>query len=354
MMSGSRRFRAGLAVRAGLALALLWAPGAFANDWVGDLVYCDVNANGSFDAGDYPLNGVSVRVVCERNGAVCEDVTTTTGTLHPSVGDPAVFNQRCAGITTWNPLDPAALDGRYLVNANVGCRGLGHPRRCTVTVDPTTVPAACDVLVTPQAGGVPEDGNGDGDFCDAEDGPFPEAQPLGNAASQGGCEAFPDPAPADYTYPAILNRVDECSLHHDFGFTEPSDEQPPTRTPGYWKNHPQAVALFGPVWHCGTEVTDTCAIIALLATKGGGFSAFTRHSAAAQLNCAAYGCPAEIHALIHAGEDACAAGDPFDFTEAANRLDVYNNLGDALGEDPVPGPADPKFCKPPKNARRSR
>lgn len=343
--------RSGAALLAA-GLALLPARDALANDWIGDLVYCDANANGSFDSGDYPLNGVSVRVVCERNGSVCDDITTTSGAPDPSVGDPTVsaFNRFCTN-STWNLADPSSWDGRYLVNANIGCRGLGHPRRCTVTVDPTTVPADCNVLVTPQPG-IPDDGNGDGDFCDAGDGPFPEGQPLGNAAIQGGCDAYPDPAPAAYQYTTILNRVDECSLHNDFGFTAPSDEEFPSRTPGYWKNHPNAVALFLPVEHCGTQISAICDAVALLGAGGGGLEAFSRHSAAAQLNCAAYGCPAEIAALIDAGNAACAAGAPYDFGGAAATLDVYNNLGDELGDDPVPGGADPKFCNAPKKKVR--
>ena len=47
-------------------------------------------------------------------------------------------------------------------------------------MDQSTAPAGCLSLITPLAVGPPTNANGDGDFCDAGDGPFPEGQPLGN------------------------------------------------------------------------------------------------------------------------------------------------------------------------------
>jgi hypothetical protein len=45
-----------------------------------------------------------------------------------------------------------------------------------------------------------------------------------------------------------------CSLYADFGYT-PRVVVGPTRTPGFWKNHPDAIAKFLPVEYCGREVT---------------------------------------------------------------------------------------------------
>lgn len=232
-------------------LGLLAAPlsSAWAT-YIGDLVYCDQNANGIYEpeAGDYGLDGVNVRVVCTAaSGAVCSDLTTTTGGVDLSV-DANDLASKCgvAGSSaplTWNPLDPADQQGRWVVDVFPDCASQARPWTCSVVVDSTTVPAGCNVLVTPRLGGPPNDGNLDGDYCDAEDGPFPEGQRLGSNSSAGGptdCNAEPDPAPGEGSFTTIVNRFDDnCALYNDFGYTP--DEPPPPGgegcTPGYWRNH---------------------------------------------------------------------------------------------------------------------
>lgn len=339
------------------SLAMLAAQDARAT-FIGDLVYCDANANGVRDAGEVGLNGVGVRVVCTAdNGVQCADLSTVTGTLHPTaqatLGD---YTRLCGTATTWDPTNPAEdLTGRYLVEVFGTCGAQPRPWTCSVTVDGATAPATCNQAVTPVAGGFPIDDNGDGDLCDAGDGPFPEAQPLGNIADDLGCEAYPDPPPASGRYTAIIEPDfnDGCSIHNDFGFTNEPRELP-TRTPGFWKNHPAATAQFLPVEFCGEAVTDVCAAVALLGANGGGLDAFKRHATAAQLNCAAFGCPADVQAVIDAGNAACDGGGAFGFGAAADELDFYNNSGDDLASGLAPGPADPKFCSAPKAAKKGR
>jgi hypothetical protein len=204
--------------------------------------------------------------------------------------------------------------------------------------------------------GSPADGNGDGDWCDPEDGPFPEGQILGDSsASQAACEAAPSPGPSDgvhttFSIPAPgQNTV--CSLYADFGYT-PTPVSGATRTPGLWKTHPNAVAANLPISFCGRTVTQVCDAIGLAGQQGGGLNAFTRHAVSAALNCSAFGCSAEIQALLAEGNAACAANDAsYDFGSAASVLDEFNNSGDAIPSGLEQEAANPKYCQAAK-ARR--
>lgn len=333
-----------------LCTAALSLAGAEARaTFVGDLVYCDANENGLFDAGDFGLNGLGVRVTCtDTNGDVCADIETQTNTIHPTAqATLGLYNRFCSEVTTWDPTDPGAdLTGRYLVEVFTTCSPAPGPWTCTVAVDPSTLPPDCNQLVTPRTGGFPVDGNSDGDLCDAEDGPFPENQVLGNVPRDGGCETFPDPPPGNGSYSAVIDVVlaDDCSIHNDFGYT-PEEVRLATGTPGFWKRHPDAVAQFLPIDFCGQTVTEVCDAVELMSLRGGGISRFTRHAVAGLLNCAAFGCPDGIADLIAQGSAACEAGDPFEFRDAGRILDTYNNSGEDVDKDIGVREADARRCR---------
>ena len=186
-------------------------PTAGQASFVGDLVFCDANDNGVYDPGEVGLDDVRIDVECSAaNGQTCFDVSTVTGTIHPTAQtEIGLFDFLCAPVTTWDPADTSAqnLQGRYLVEVFNDCFAFPFPWTCTVTIDENDpdIPADCNVLATPIEGVRPMDGNGDGDLCDAADGPFPEGQTLGNNGQGTTCEAFPDPPPASGQYTAILS-----------------------------------------------------------------------------------------------------------------------------------------------------
>ena len=76
--------------------------------FIGDLVFCDQDANGVFDSpGDFGLNGVSVQVTCtDPTGVTCANITTMTGTIDQSVIDGGVnfLPQRCSADRSSAPL----------------------------------------------------------------------------------------------------------------------------------------------------------------------------------------------------------------------------------------------------------
>jgi len=343
--------RSGRSAALGLAALLASSP-AFANQFVGDLVYCDKDANGIFDGADTKLDGVEVHVTCRDNtGATCFDSTATTGALHASV-TPSQFDATCSSVAGYSAV-AGDLSGRYLVEilgvngAVPGCKSnlSANPFQCTVTVNEATLPSTCDGLVTPVVG-LPADGNQDGDWCDPEDGPFPEGQILGdNSSSQAACEAAPSAGPSDGVHRTFHSPLQtSCALYADFGYT-PREEAGPTRTPGFWKTHPTATAQFLPVAFCGRTVTATCDAIGLMGQQGGGLNAFTRHAVTAALNCKAFGCSSDIENLLAQGNAACAAGDTdYDYSGAASVLDEFNNSGDAIPTGLDQSAADPKFC----------
>jgi hypothetical protein len=216
------------------AVALFGAGTTSANQFVGDLVYCEVGGERGVyepEAGDYGLDGVEVSVHCtDGTGAVC-DLTTTTGGFHSSV-DVGTFNSNCSAFSTFDITDPAQRTGRYAFNL----LGPGacpvtfrHPVSCTIAVNPETLPADCDALVSPTVTPeLPEDGNGDGDYCDAaDDGPFVEGQILGdNGADQATCEAAPS-IPGDGVHEYHSNNPPSstrCSVFDDFAFEKDEPE----------------------------------------------------------------------------------------------------------------------------------
>jgi hypothetical protein len=335
---------------AALAISGLATTQAEARRWVGDLVYCDANANGTFDPGEAPLDGVGVDVVCTDDlGVVCADYRTETGTLHESTdGSLFAFEAACGAEAGWDPMDPTTHHGRYLIEVLAGCIAHQRPFACEVSVDPATLPADCNRPVTPLVEGFPFDDNGDGDACDAEDGPFPEGQPLGNIPSQGGCEAYPDPLPGDGVYHVVVGELDvsdRCSLYNDFGYTGERATCPGTRTPGFYKVHPDVLAALLPISYCGRTVDDVCEAVRLMRSKGPG-SDFARHMVAASLNCKAFGCSDEITAKIAEANAACARRSwRFDYQGTADMLATYN---ESCHEVPFPfehEAADPKFCR---------
>lgn len=347
--------RGGRLAALSLGAGLVAASPVAANQFVGDLVYCDVDANGVYDGADYKLNGVEVRVTCsDANGLTCLDTTATTGALHPSV-TPAAFDATCAPVAGYGA--GGDLSGRYLVEllgvngAVAGCLPPSdqRPYQCRVTVNEATLPESCNGLVTPVVG-LPADANADGDWCDPEDGPFPEGQILGGSSrSQASCEAGKSAGPSDgvhmtFSYPAP-GRDTACALYADFGYT-PRPITGATRTPGFWKTHPNAVAANLPIQFCGRTVTSVCDAIGLAGQQGGGLNAFTRHAVSAALNCNAFGCSADIQSLLSEGNAACAANDAsYDFGGAASVLDEFNNSGDAIESGLDQESANPRFCR---------
>ncbi|RMD83363.1 MAG: hypothetical protein D6815_06795, partial [Candidatus Dadabacteria bacterium] len=190
--------------------------------FVGDFVFCDVNADGIYDqaAGDYGLNDVAVHIVCKTaDDSTCVDMVTLTGGLDPSAAGALLYlDLFCGPILTWHP--NGDLSGRYLIDISGACFNVGlHPWTCTVSLDPSTLPPECAAPVVPVAGGLPVDGNQDGDWCDAEDGPFPEGQGLGNLGPNSVCQDYPDGPPGTLSYTVTLHPpyVDECALYADFG-----------------------------------------------------------------------------------------------------------------------------------------
>lgn len=345
------QLRRGALAAFGIGAGLAFANPALALQHVGDLVYCDVDANGIFDGADYELDGVEVRVTCrDANGVTCFDEPATTGVLHPSVSAGS-FDATCGprtGVTTAN------LSGRYIVEV-LGVNGAvpgcfapvagQRPYECTVSVNEATLPTTCDGLVTPLVG-LPADGNGDGDWCDAEDGPFPEGQVLGDSGMPGpDCEASASSGPSDGLHRVLIvgGPRTPCALYADFGYT-PRASECVSRTPGFWKTHPGATAGNLPVQYCGRTVTDVCDAIGLLSSQGGGLGAFTRHAVAAALNCNAFGCPADVQALIGEGNAACASGAAYDFSAAAGLLDDFNNSCDSATSLLDQESANPHFC----------
>jgi hypothetical protein len=159
-------------------------------------------------------------------GVTCQ-VVTTTGTLHPST-DPAKFvSWGCPAYAGYDITDPNDLAGRYVVTITHACPiQLDEATiSCAVSIDPTTLPASCNRLVTPlvSAPAIPADGNADGDFCDAGvDGPFVEGQILGNSGvNQSRCQRKPSGPLADGMHRAELSKppgYTRCSLFADFGF----------------------------------------------------------------------------------------------------------------------------------------
>ena len=126
----------------------------------------------------------------------------------------------------------------------------------------------------------------------------------------------------------------------------------PSRTLGYWKNHPTVInnesgvltSSLLPLNFCGDTINEACDAVAYLRSKGGGIGNFKRQGMAALLNCEAFGCPQDIRDLISDGSAACASSSSFDFGAAGTTLDEFNNANDNV-ELPFQSPsAQPKYC----------
>jgi hypothetical protein len=158
------------------------------------------------------------------------------------------------------------------------------------------------------------------------------------------------------TDPTCAAAQDEAFNSHLSGIfvdgTQACAPKAPSRTLGYWKNHPtvinnEAGVLSGsllPLNFCGDNIDEACDAVDYLRSKGGGIGNFKRQGMAALLNCEAFGCPQDIRNLISEGSAACDGGGSFDFGAAGTTLDKFNNANDNV-ELPFQSPsAQPKYC----------
>jgi len=110
----------------------------------------------------------------------------------------------------------------------------------------------------------------------------------------------------------------------------------PTRTLGYWKNHPTVInnesGVLGssllPLTFCGEtiEQNEVYETVDFLRSKGGGIGNFKRQGMAALLNCEAFICSQDIRDLINAGSSACAGGGSFDFGDAGSTHSTHSTI----------------------------
>jgi hypothetical protein len=126
----------------------------------------------------------------------------------------------------------------------------------------------------------------------------------------------------------------------------------PSRTLGYWKNHPTVInGDFGgapsllPLEFCGETIDDACDAVYFLSQGGGGIKKFKRQGMAALLNCTAFGCPTKISDLIAEASEACGNGDDdYKYGKAGRKLGKFNEANDDL---PLPfqsPSALPNYC----------
>jgi hypothetical protein len=157
------------------------------------------------------------------------------------------------------------------------------------------------------------------------------------------------------------------------------NEKPmPTRTQGFWKTHTQFtldvfnnylsgnmtignrttgkyIEISGPTGNA-TLLGAYCANNAKTSTGAKRTQIdqarmiLLKQLVTAKLNCAAFGCSAEIQAMIAAADNNYSVGTKEQILASANALDIYNNSGDTLIISPPlpwPGPATPKLsCGP--------
>lgn len=120
---------------------------------------------------------------------------------------------------------------------------------------------------------------------------------------------------------------------------EPPQDLYPTRTQGYWKTHPYAASYHGSISVCGDTYSTTSKDYCSLFKQKGRKANFYRQAGAAALNCAEWGCPADVQYAV----DNCQYNK-------AGFLDSYNNglagYSEHEAEQPTwHGPADPRYCK---------
>jgi hypothetical protein len=128
----------------------------------------------------------------------------------------------------------------------------------------------------------------------------------------------------------------------------------PTRTLGYWKNHPTVIdgSFDGPggqpsllpLTFCGKDIEEPCDAVKFLSKGGGGKKKFKRQGMAALLNCTAFGCPSEISDLIAEASAACGNKEDYRYGRAGGILGDFNESND---DYPLPfksPSALPKYC----------
>ena len=136
----------------------------------------------------------------------------------------------------------------------------------------------------------------------------------------------------------------------------------PSRTKGYWKNHPTVIdgsfdgsggepsLVNPPLAFCGDVIDDACSALKFLQKKGGGLHQFMSQGMAALLNCTAFGCPDKVVDLIEANNSACDSGDETgaggkSWSRIARKLERFNQRNDDL-DLPFKSPsALPKYYK---------
>ena len=131
----------------------------------------------------------------------------------------------------------------------------------------------------------------------------------------------------------------------------------PTRTKGYWKNHPTVIdgsfdgrggepsLVRPPLAFCGKTIDSACDALVFLKKKGGGLNQFKSQGMAALLNCTAFGCPDRVRNIL-ANERlgaACARGANRDWGHYAGALDRFNNSNDDIPLDFRSPRALPKY-----------
>jgi hypothetical protein len=154
----------------------------------------------------------------------------------------------------------------------------------------------------------------------------------------------PDVAPNSHLSGIFVDGTDACA----------PPVEAPSRTLGYWKNHPTVInGVFGgapsllPLTFCGEtiEQNQVCEAVYFLSQGGGGKRKFMRQGMAALLNCTAFGCPTEISDLIAEASEACGNGDSYKYGKAGGILGTFNEANDDL---PLPfqsPSALPKYCR---------
>ncbi len=359
LSSPIRRFLHGMtgAIGTVAVVAMLCVSAPAGASFIGDLVYCDVDANGVYDEYDWPLSDVAVHVTCTANDAtsegevivandatVCYDAAFMTGADPSAVPNLGLFPEICGdpanppSHATWNPSTEGAQPGRYLHEVWTACDGYPGPWTCSVSVDFETLPLDCDEVVTPMLDGPPYPDLATGNFC--EDGPFPEGQPLGNKED---CLNYPDLAPANELFTVIVDPIDtdECNIHNDFGYTSAAGFD--GCTPGFWKQRHHfeywpidPETSFNAIFQCDPALFDPEITLGeALRLKGGRLNKVGRHGTAAYLNWLTSG--VDFPLSFEEIQLAVCAGDVdflVPYNELSDECPAKEDSGDDPGNDP--------------------
>ena len=160
---------------------------------------------------------------------------------------------------------------------------------------------------------------------------------ISDRRTESGCWFFSGKTAAPGTEPGTCD--DSCNIVREG----------PTRTKGYWKNHPTVIDgscddcpdnLVDPsLAFCGMTIDSACDALKFLKKKSGGLNQFKSQGMAALLNCTAFDyCPEKIEDIIIDNTNACKDGDDAaangkSWSRVAGKLDRFNNSNDdwALG-----------------------